>query len=253
MDVLVSGFVALGVMLGVLLVPGLAAAQADEDARAQALFAEAVEAVERGELDGAARLFAASLELAPRPTTALNLAEVELRRGLVTEARARARAIVSDAFGVPSDRVRALATAILADSAERVMVLVLEGDAPVTRVDIEDAPTQVERLSSTQVAIELDPGRRRLTIWSGSTSTEELVDAVAGTRRTLALNRRALEASPAPALLPPPERPSRFARRLGLTLAALALVGALTIVVVAATRPTERDPVWGSAQVLSRF
>ncbi len=166
------------------------AAETDEDAEAQAqrFFMEARDAFDEQRYADARRLLEESLELAPRPATAINLARVLRSLGEHLEMIVTLDALLGERFGEVADDRRAEAEELRREARATLAHIVVSAsgeDSVSIRVD----GIEVNELADgDEYEQELDPGEHVIVGVTDDGRLKEVdVDLAAGERREVAL------------------------------------------------------------------
>jgi hypothetical protein len=226
-----------------------AAQQASDESAARALFEQANDAADHHDYARAESLFEESLEIAPRPATAFNLAEVQRARGAMRAAERRVLELIDGRYGALPASLREPTAQLLAEIRARIATLevALDGASEATmRIDGGDP---VVLRSDAPARSRVDPGRHRLLARTDDgRSIERELRLAAGSTESITLSFE-------PIALEGEEEGGPSLEWLAWTAAIVVVIGAgVGIAVGVATaqpsRETILDPVWGMATAL---
>lgn len=127
----------IALVLGTLSLLSPAYGQESAEERARQHFIDAQTAFNEGRLADARESLVASLDLARRPATALNLARVEERRGALVAAKRLLREILDGEYGETSARIDRPARELLGEVEQQIARVIV-------RVDDEDEAIEIE-------------------------------------------------------------------------------------------------------------
>lgn len=158
-----SSHVVLGLGVLGLVVLGLAAPAAAQDLDARARFERALVAIADGRYASAVSDLEASLALAPRPSTAFNLAIAQRGTGELLAAEATFDALLAGHYGALDDARVAQATALRDEVRAQIgsLSILVEG-APGPRVTVDG--TEVHAGPDGRFEVRVSPGTRRVAV-----------------------------------------------------------------------------------------
>lgn len=204
-------------------------AQPADEGRAEALFREGREALQKDDVAAACAKFTASLEVLRRASTLLNLAQCEERRGRLVAARARWREGAAllpagdDRGPIAQERLVALDKRI-----PRLVVHLAAGAPTDTTIAVDG--TSLER-AALEAGVELDPGDHAVVLTApGRAEARSSVKLAEDDRRELTLapgpateQRRTAAAPAGPA--PRPSTSLATRRTVGFVVGGVGLAG----------------------------
>lgn len=233
---------ALAVLAILAAAPRSAAQSASELAAARSLFEEGLAAARDGRWDEARQRFERSYEIAPRPTTLLNLAGAQVQTGRLVAGAESYRRFLAEARRGREARYRRQAQQALAEVEPRLGRLVVrvegleEGDTVVLD-GVELARAAIG------VGVPVDPGRRTLSLRRGDADrAREVVTVAEGEQREVTLRAVALRvpataadrtSAPAAALRGDPEADAAGGDDTGVVIGITVAVGVLVAAGVA--------------------
>lgn len=184
---------------------------------ARALFEAGVEALDAGRFAEAAPLLERSLALNPRPSVAFNLAFARVGMGQPVEARRVLDRLLAGDVGPVDPDLRARAEAKRAEATSMIAHLDVLPEPVEADVRVDGAPTP------SPVGLELDPGPHVIDVTArGFLDHQRALRLPPGARRTL---RVTLSEAP------PPAAPIEESEWFWGTLAAVAAIGVVGVVV----------------------
>lgn len=204
-----------------------ARAQEGDASRAEALFLEAREARDRGDLVVACAKFAESLALLKRPNTMLQLAECQRKQGRLAEAFEVATAAM--AIIPPEDERLAIAKEIYDDVGARVPKLTVKFSSPPPRDAVLRVDAREMVAADVREPLALDPGVHKLTLTvPGRAASSVDVTLAERERREITLDLGLdLSAAPPPKPLPVVEPPVESGSGSSLPIIGLVVGGGL--------------------------
>lgn len=222
--------------------PRSAAQSASELAAARSLFEEGLAAARDGRWDEARQRFERSYEIAPRPTTLLNLAGAQVQTGRLVAGAESYRRFLAEARRGREARYRRQAQQALAEVEPRLgrLIVRVEGLEEADTVLLDGV--ELAR-AAIGVGVPVDPGRRTLAVRRGDADrAREVVTVAEGEQREVTLRAVALRvpataadrtSAPAAALRGDPEADAAGGDDTGVVIGITVAVGVLVAAGVA--------------------
>lgn len=145
------------VLIAALALASVGHAQESAEERARQHFIEAQTAFNEGRLADARESLLASLDLARRPATALNLARVEERRGALVAAKRILQQLIDGEYGATTGRVDRPARELLEEINAQIAIAVvtIDGETEPVQIELDGAPAGSVEPGAT-LELELD-------------------------------------------------------------------------------------------------
>lgn len=215
---------------------GVALAQSSPDEqRARELFVEARAAFDEGRYPEARQLLEESLELAPRPATAMNLSRVLRSMGELLSAETTLEELLGGGFGLVEGERREEASTLLEDVREEIGIIT------VSIVGVDDAQIQVDGVSAGSASpgapleLRIDPGDHVVVASAGSNRDERALTVGPGETHEIDLNIEVGE--------PPDEGGSILSSPWFWIITGVLVAGGVAAAVIVATRDQTADPI----------
>lgn len=232
----------LAALAALALAPRASAQSASELAAARSLFEEGLAAARGGRWDEARQRFERSYEIAPRPTTLLNLAGAQVQTGRLVAGAESYRRFLSEARRGREARYRRQAQQALAEVEPRLgrLIVRVEGVGEEDTILLDGVELARAALG---VGVPVDPGRRTLVVRRGEADrAREIVTVAEGEEREVTLRAVALRvpaavadrtSAPAAALRGDPEPGAAGGDDSGVVIGIAVSVGVLVAAGVA--------------------
>ncbi len=232
----------LAALAALALAPRASAQSASELAAARSLFEEGLAAAREGRWDEARQRFERSYEIAPRPTTLLNLAGAQVQTGRLVAGAESYRRFLSEARRGREARYRRQAQQALAEVEARLgrVIVRVEGVGEEDTILLDGVELARAALG---VGVPVDPGRRTLVVRRGEADrAREVVTVAEGEEREVTLRAVALRvpataadrtSAPAAALRGDPEPSAAGGDDSGVVIGIAVSVGVLVAAGVA--------------------
>lgn len=232
----------LAALAALALAPRASAQSASELAAARSLFEEGLAAAREGRWDEARQRFERSYEIAPRPTTLLNLAGAQVQTGRLVAGAESYRRFLSEARRGREARYRRQAQQALAEVEPRLgrLIVRVEGVGEEDTILLDGVELARAALG---VGVPVDPGRRTLVVRRGDADrAREVVTVAEGEEREVTLRAVALRvpataadrsSAPAAALRGDPEPSAAGGDDSGVVIGIAVSVGVLVAAGVA--------------------